>query len=187
MGLGECSQAGADGGKAVSTGGREVFQEVEGGEGIGVAGGDFSGRGVVEEICGEDDQTAHEGRVGVGVKIEAAVAHLRGNPDGRDAAGDAVFIGAGDGWQRGTATGAVDDHRETFLEVVDEREVGGEQLKFFGEGHGRKAWGGLPLGARHGNGSAGAWRKRGGKMNCESRLWVSNELRPRANLLTPTA
>lgn len=126
----------ADGGEAVAAGGGEVFQEVEGGERVGVGGGDLGGRGSVEEIGEENHESAHERGIGVGVKMEATFAELGGEPDGGDAAEDAVLVGAGGGRERRLAAGAVDDEGEAFLEIGDRLEIGGEGGEFVGEGHG---------------------------------------------------
>ena len=71
---GEGVDALADGGEAVAAGGREIFEQVEGGQRIGLVGGDFGGRTVVEKIGEEDDEAAHERRVGVGVEVQPASA-----------------------------------------------------------------------------------------------------------------
>lgn len=107
--FGERADALADGGEAVAAGGGEILEQVEGGQGIGFAGGDLSGRTVVKKNGEEDDEAAHERRVGVGVEVQPAIADLGGEPDGGNAAEHAVGVDAGFGRQRRVAAGAVDD------------------------------------------------------------------------------
>ena len=123
VGLGEGADALADGGEAVAAGGRKVLEEVEGGEGIGVAGGDLGRCGVAEKIRDEDNEAADEGRVGVGVEAEFAGAEFGGEPDGGDATEHAVGLGAFRGWERRHATGAVHDEAQAFLDIVDGGEI----------------------------------------------------------------
>ena len=134
--FGEGVDALADGGEAVAAGGGEVLEEVERGQRIGCARGDFGGRGVVKELNQKDDEAAHEGRVGISVELEAALVKRGGEPDGGDAAKDAVGVRAGFSWERQVAAGSVDDKSETFLKVVDGGEVFEEGLKFGVERHG---------------------------------------------------
>jgi hypothetical protein len=136
LGLGERADALADGGEAVAAGGGEILEQVEGGQGIGFAGGDLSGWTVVKKIGEEDDEAAHERRIGVGMEVQSAIAELGGEPDGGNAAEHAVSVDAGFGRQRRAAAGPVDDERETLLEVVDGREVVGERLESGVEVHG---------------------------------------------------
>ncbi len=136
MGQSEGADALADGGEAVAAGGGEILEQVEGGQGIGFAGGDFGGRTVGEKIGEEDDEAAHERRIGVGMKVQPAIAELGGEPDGGNAAEHAVGVDTGFGLQRRAAAGPVDDERETLLEVVDGREVVGERLESGVEVHG---------------------------------------------------
>lgn len=142
MGKGEGLDALADGGEAVAAGGGEVFEEVERGQRIGFARGDFGGRGVVEELNQKDHKAAHERGIGIGVKVEAALSESGGEPDGGDATEDAVGIRAGLGRERRVAAGPVDDEGETLLEVVDGGEVFEQGLKFGGEVHDRRNWAG---------------------------------------------
>jgi hypothetical protein len=157
VGKGEGVDSLADCGEAVAAGGGEVFEEVERGQRIGFAGGDFGGRGVVEEFNQEDDEAANERGVGIGVKVEAAFAESGGEPDGGNTAKDAVGIRAGLGRERRVAAGSVDDESETLLKVVDGGEVFEQGLKFGGEGHGRRNWAG-----EAGPASAGEERKASG-------------------------
>jgi len=115
VGKGEGVDALADGGEAVAAGGGEVFEEIKRGQRIGFARGDFGGRGVVEELDQKNDKAAHERRIGVGVKLEAAVAESGGEPDGGDAAKDAVGVRAGFGRERRVAAGSVDNESEPLL------------------------------------------------------------------------
>ncbi len=134
--MGEGADSGAGAGEAVAAGGGEILEQLEGGQGIGFAGGDFGGRTVVKKIGEEDDEAAHERRVGVGMEVQPAIAELGGEPDGGNAAEHAVSVDAGFGRQRRAAASPVDDERETLLEVVDGREVVGERLESGVEVHG---------------------------------------------------
>lgn len=68
--LREGADALADGGETVATRGGEVSEELEGGERVGVAGGNLGGSGTAEKLGEADDEAAHEGRVGIGVESE---------------------------------------------------------------------------------------------------------------------
>lgn len=92
--LREGTDSGADGGETVSTGGRKVFQEVEGGEGVGVVGEDLDGSGVAEKVAEEGDEAFHKRTIGVTAEVAAAVTEFADEPDLRDAAGNAVDVGA---------------------------------------------------------------------------------------------
>ncbi len=148
----------ADGGEAVAAGGGEILEQVEGGQGIGFAGGDLGGRTVVKKIGEEDDEAAHERRVGVGVEVQPAIAELGGEPDGGNAAEHAVGVDADFGRQRRAAAGPVDDEGQAFLEVVDGGEVVDEGLEFGGEGHGGRK---IEVAARDGQAQARNSRARG--------------------------
>ena len=155
---GEGVDALADGGEAVAAGGREILEQVEGGQGIGLVGGDFGGRTVVEKIGEEDDEAAHERRIGVGVKVQSASAEFGGEPDGGNTAQHAVGVDAGFGRQRRVTAGPVDDEGQAFLEVVDGGEVVDEGLEFGGEGHGGRK---IEVAARDGQARARNSRARG--------------------------
>ena len=95
--FGEGADALADGGESVAAGGGEIFEKVERGQGIGLVGGDLGGRAVVKKLDQEDDEAAHEGRVGVGVEVQTPIAEFGGEPDGGNAAEHAVGVEAGFG------------------------------------------------------------------------------------------
>ena len=80
--------------QTVLAGGGEVFQEVEGGEGIGIVGEDLGGSGVAEGVAEKGDEALHERAVGVAAEVAAAVTEFADEPDLRDAAGNAVDVGA---------------------------------------------------------------------------------------------
>ena len=134
--FGEGANGRAGAGETVAAGGAQVFCEVESSEGIEVEGGDISGRGAAVEIAQQGDQTANERAVGFAAEAAATVADFADEMHERDAAADAVRVGAfglGEGWK---FFRAIDDGAEAFLGVVDEGEVVGELSEFFGEGHG---------------------------------------------------
>jgi len=149
--LGEGLDRSADGGEAVLAGGAEVFQEAEGGEGIGGAGGDFGGRGVGEEFAEEGDEAFDEWAFGVAAEMTAAVAEFADEPDLGDAAGNAVGVGALGFGQGFETAGAIDDGGEALLRVFDQEEIFDELLLAGGERHGvsiRRRGSGRRVGAR---------------------------------------
>ena len=113
-----------------------MAREAKGLERVGVAGDDLGGRGAAEEIAEQRDEAADEGRVGVAAEVAAAAGvEFADEMDERDAAADAVGIGAFGGSEGREFFRAVDDDREAFLRVVDERELFGKLLLFLDEGH----------------------------------------------------
>ena len=134
--MGEGFDAGADGGQAVLAGGGEVAQEAEFGEEDGLGGEHFGGRGVVVEFDEQADEAFDQRGVGVVAQAEASACVFAEEPDGGDAAGDAVgrgFFGFG---ERGAAAGVGDHGGEALLAVFDQGEVFDEAGLFFGNGHG---------------------------------------------------
>jgi hypothetical protein len=79
--LREGTDSGADGGETIPAGGREVFQEVEGGEWIGVTGEDLGRSGITEKVAEEGDEAFHERTIGVTAEIAAAVTEFADEPD----------------------------------------------------------------------------------------------------------
>lgn len=115
---GELADAGADGGEAVLARRGEIRGEVERGERIGIAGGDFDGGRAAEKFGDEQHEAANERGIGVGVEVEQTVTRLGGEPYRGDAAVDSGFVGADRG-ERRLVAGAADGEREAFVSVVD--------------------------------------------------------------------
>lgn len=83
--LSQSADALADGGETIAPRRRKVGEELEAGQGVGVAGGNFGGSGATEKLRETDDKTTHEGRVGIGVESEQPIGpELGGEPYGRD-------------------------------------------------------------------------------------------------------
>src|SRR5690606_4508330 len=82
----------------------------------------------------QGDETFDQGGVGVVAQVQAAVAELRPQPHGGDAAGHAVGVGAVVGGQGGQVAHALDDDGEAFLGVFDEGELAVEATLLFGDG-----------------------------------------------------
>lgn len=134
-GGGEGADAGLDGGESVAAGGTQVLDDLEFFKEFGLKGGGVGGGGVVVEFAEERDEAFHERRFGVGAEAEAVRGGVgrAGEPDGGDAAGDAVGVGAVGGCGRGEVAFAGDDDGEAFLRVGDCKEVVEEALLFFAE------------------------------------------------------
>ena len=107
------------------------MEEAEFGEDHGFGGDHFGGRGVVVEFDEEADQAFDERGVGVVTEVETSVGVRGEEPDGRDAAGDAVGVGFFVGGERGASAGVGDDGGQALLAVFDDGEVFDEAGLFF--------------------------------------------------------
>jgi hypothetical protein len=120
-------------------GGGEIAREAQRGEGIGFAGGDFGRRPAVEELAEQRNEPEHERRIGVDAELAAAVRQRADQVHARDAAADQLGVRALVRGERRVFLGAVDDHGEAFLGVVDDQQVVDQLLLFFGQRHERRA------------------------------------------------
>ncbi len=93
-----------------------------------VAGDDFFGSGIAEEITEQDDESFHERAVGIAMEVTAPVLVFREEPDLRNTAGHAVGVDALVGGKRRVMFGAIHHDGEAFLRVFDDVEVVEELL-----------------------------------------------------------
>lgn len=132
---GESADEIAHGGEAVAARGREGFGEAEFVEERGIEGDDVGGCGAAVEFAEQRNESAHDGRFGIGAEAAASVSERGNDPHGRDAAGHAGGGGAFDGGEWRGAAGALHDSSEALLRVVEDAEAFDELELFGGEGH----------------------------------------------------
>ena len=139
MFFGKRANCGSRAGQAVLAGGGEILRQTEGTQRVGLARGDFEGRGAAEEIAEQCDQPADERRIGIAAKLAAARGIDGADEiDYRNAAAHAVFVSAFGRRKRRKFFRAVHDGAEPLLRIIDDGEIVGELLLLGGEGHGTK-------------------------------------------------
>lgn len=122
--------------QAVETGWREGARQAGLLKQCGLDGGDLGRSGVAVQVTQQEDQAAHERRVGVAAKMAAAGAEFAHHPGGGNAPPDAGVVGPVGGGERRAAPRAVHHGGEALLGVLDEEEVVDHLLLFGGERHG---------------------------------------------------
>lgn len=103
---------------------------------IDFAGRDGRGIEPAVEIAKQKDESANDGRFGIGAEMTVAGAELADQPHDGHAAVDAVRVDAVGGWQGRDAFRAIDDERESLLGVVEHGDVFDELLEFARQRHG---------------------------------------------------
>ncbi len=121
--------------EAVAPGGGEIFQHAQSDERIGVGEEHVLRRMAAEKFAKHRHQAAHDGRFGVAAKKTAPIAELAHQPDDRNAAAHAIRVDTIRSGKGGDALGAIDNHAESFLRIVDQTEIVDELLEFAGERH----------------------------------------------------